>query len=307
MNRVNRLFAILLLLQHQKQVKGQAIAQRFGIGIRTVYRDIAALIESGVPVVTIPGRGYELMSGYTLPPLAFRPDEAVGVFLGMQMLLAHTQGQTAQHTQHALERLSVAMPSETRAYAQVLTQSIQFHAPQQPFDFENPLLREISKALQHRRVLRLHYQSAQQAEVGTRDIEPRQLSYHQGAWYLMGFCRLRQAERAFRLERIKTGVALNESFVPRARIERAKQLLTVRIQVADPNLPRILERQHYCFSSLHHMGSQTVLTYQVEQLEEIIPWILAFGKMVISLEPPALLDALRLELNAMLKYLTSSS
>jgi predicted DNA-binding transcriptional regulator YafY len=303
-NRVDRLFAILLLLQHKKQVSGRMIAQRFEIGIRTVYRDIAALIESGVPVVTIPGRGYELMSGYTLPPLAFRPEEAVGVFLGMQLLLAHTTGRTAQHTQQALERLTVAMPSETRAYAQVLTQGIQFYAPQKPFDLEHPLLRELSLALQKNRVLRLQYQGAQQPDVETRDIEPLQLSYHQGAWFLAAFCRLRQAERFFRLERIKSVTALSETFVPRVRTVRAVQLIIVQIRVENQNLRRILERQHYRFSSLEEQKNHTVLTYLVEQLEEIIPWILAFGKTVIPLEPIALRNAICLELDAMLEQLT---
>jgi predicted DNA-binding transcriptional regulator YafY len=303
-NRVDRLFTILLLLQHKKQVSGQMIAQRFEIGIRTVYRDIAALIESGVPVVTIPGRGYELMSGYTLPPLAFRPEEAVGVFLGMQLLLAHTTGRTAQYTQEALERLTVAMPSETRAYAQVLTQSIQFYSPQKPFDLEHPLLRELSLSLQKNRVLRLQYQGAQQSDVEARDIEPLQLSYHQGAWFLAAFCRLRQAERFFRLERIKSVAALNETFVPRVRTVRAVQFITVQIRVENQNLPRILERQHYRFLSLIEQKNHTVLSYLVEQLEEIIPWILAFGKTVVPLEPIELRNAIRFELNAMLKQLT---
>jgi predicted DNA-binding transcriptional regulator YafY len=303
-NRVDRLFAILLLLQHERQVSGPMIAQRFGIGVRTVYRDIAALIESGVPVVTIPGRGYELMSGYTLPPLAFRPEEAVGVFLGMQLLLAHTKGQTAKHTQQALERLTVAMPGETRAYAQLLTQGIRFYAPSKPFDLEHPLLRELSLALQKNRVLRLQYQGAQQSDVETRDIEPLQLSYHQGAWFLAAFCRLRQAERIFRLERIKSVVTLNQTFMPRPKTVLEQEWITIRIRVENQDLPRILERQHYRFSSLEEHQNHTVLTYFTAQIEEMIPWILAFGKTVIPLEPPTLIDTIRLELGAMLKHLT---
>jgi predicted DNA-binding transcriptional regulator YafY len=303
-NRVDRLFAIVLLLQQQRLVSGQKIAQRFEIGIRTVYRDIAALIESGVPVVTIPGRGYELMSGYTLPPLAFRPEEAVGVFLGMQIMLAHTTGQTAKHTQQALERLTAAMSNETRVYAQVLTQSIQFYAPQKPFDLEHPLLGELSLALQKNRVLRLQYQGAKQSDVEPRDIEPLQLSYYQGAWFLAAFCRLRQAERIFRLERIKSITALNENFLPRVRMVRAAQLITVQIRVENQDLPRILERQHYRFSGLEEQKNHTVLTYLVEQLEEIIPWILAFGKTLIPLKPIELRNAIRLELDAMLEQLT---
>ena len=218
MNRVDRLFAIVLLLQQQKLISGQTIAQRFEIGIRTVYRDIAALIESGVPVVTVPGHGYELMTGHTLPPLAFRPDEAVGVFMGMRLLLAHTTGQTAKHSQQALERLTAAMPSETRANAEILTNGIRFLSPQQQFDLEQPHLRVVSKAIQQRLVLRLQYQASSLSEATARDVEPRDLSYRQRAWFVRGYCRSRQAERAFRLDRIQTVQALSETFVPRPKL-----------------------------------------------------------------------------------------
>ena len=304
MNRVDRLFAIVLLLQQQQLISGQSIAQRFEIGIRTVYRDIAALIESGIPVVTGPGRGYELMSGFTLPPLAFRPDEAVGVFMGMQLLLAHTTGQTAKHTRHALERLTAAMPSETRAYAQVLTNGLRFLAPQQPFDLEQPHLRAVSEAIHRKLVLRLHYQASPPSEATTRDFEPRELSYHQGVWFVLGYCRLRQAERAFRLDRIQTVQALSEHFSPQTEIARDPELIAVQIRVANHDLKRIYERQHYRFSKLELGASHAVLTYQVEQLEEIIPWMLGFGSTTVAIAPPALREAIRLELSAMLEHLT---
>jgi predicted DNA-binding transcriptional regulator YafY len=307
-NRIDRLFAIILMLQHQKQVRGQAIAQRFEISLRTVYRDMAALIESGVPVVTIPGRGYELMPGYSLLPLAFRPDEAVGVFLGMQMLLTHTTGQTAKNTQQALERLTVAMPSETRAYAKALAQSIQFYTPPERFDLEHPHLRGSVKAIQNHQVVRLHYQALekskdQQASLSTRDIEPRQLSYHQGTWYVSGWCRLSRAERIFRLSRIKSLKVLAETFQPRVKQTPEPNYVTVRLQVANNALPWLLERQHHSFQTMQTFERHTVLIYNIETLEQIIPWILSLGKTVIPLEPSTLVKVIRLELKTMLGQL----
>jgi len=80
MNRIDRLFATLLLLQSKKRIRSQELAQRFGISRRTVYRDMAALMEMGVPIVSLPGEGYEMMPGFYLPPLLFTPDEAGAVF-----------------------------------------------------------------------------------------------------------------------------------------------------------------------------------------------------------------------------------
>lgn len=74
--------------------------------------------------------------------------------------------------------------------------------------------------------------------------------------------------------------------------------------MANHDLKRVLERQHYRFLKLESGASQTVLTYQVQQLEEIIPWLLGFGSTTVAIAPPALRDAIRLELGAMLEHLT---
>ena len=68
MNRVDRLFAITLLLQARRKIRARDLAEKFEINERTIYRDMAALSESGVPIVGTPGEGYELIEGYYLPP-----------------------------------------------------------------------------------------------------------------------------------------------------------------------------------------------------------------------------------------------
>ena len=73
MNRIDRLFAILLLIQRKRRVRAIDLAQAFEVSERTIYRDMAALSESGVPIVALPGAGYELVEGYYLPPLLFTP------------------------------------------------------------------------------------------------------------------------------------------------------------------------------------------------------------------------------------------
>jgi biotin operon repressor len=77
MNRVERISAILIHLQSKQIVRGQDIAERFGISLRTAYRDIRALEEAGVPIVGEAGTGYSLMEGYKLPPVMFTKEEAI--------------------------------------------------------------------------------------------------------------------------------------------------------------------------------------------------------------------------------------
>ena len=79
MNRIDRLNAILIQLQTKRKIKAQEIADKFGISLRTVYRDVKALEEAGVPVIGEAGSGYQLMEGYRLPPVQFCREEAAAL------------------------------------------------------------------------------------------------------------------------------------------------------------------------------------------------------------------------------------
>lgn len=82
MNRIDRLTAILTHLQTKRLVKAQHLADRFNISLRTVYRDIRALEEAGVPIIGEAGAGYSLLEGYRLPPVMFTQEEAMAFEIG---------------------------------------------------------------------------------------------------------------------------------------------------------------------------------------------------------------------------------
>src|SRR5918998_5677893 len=82
MNRTDRLMAMLLEFQARREVRAEDLARRFEVSVRTVYRDVQALSEGGVPIAAMPGKGYRLLDGYFLPPLSFTGDEAALLALG---------------------------------------------------------------------------------------------------------------------------------------------------------------------------------------------------------------------------------
>lgn len=110
MNRIDRLFATLLQLQRRSRLRGADLAAHFGISQRTVYRDIAALMEMGVPVISLPGEGYMLAPGYFLPPLLFTPPEAQALCLGAQMLRQQAQGSLIEAMSAAQQKLYQVLP-----------------------------------------------------------------------------------------------------------------------------------------------------------------------------------------------------
>ena len=81
MNRIDRLTAMLVHLQSKKVVKAEEMANRFEISLRTVYRDVKALMEAGVPIGSEAGKGYFIVDGYHLPPVMFTQDEASSMLL----------------------------------------------------------------------------------------------------------------------------------------------------------------------------------------------------------------------------------
>lgn len=86
MNRTDRLLALILELQRRGTATALELAQRFETSKRTIYRDMQALLEAGVPVISVPGRGYSLSDDYFLPPLRFTVEEATLALLGLDVM-----------------------------------------------------------------------------------------------------------------------------------------------------------------------------------------------------------------------------
>jgi predicted DNA-binding transcriptional regulator YafY len=295
MNRIDRLFAILLKLRSKSPVTSQELAGHFEVSQRTIYRDIAALSEMGVPIVAQPGEGYTLMEGFYLPPLVFTRSEATALFLGARMLALQAAGHLPDDVQQALTKIASILPDKTRQQVEALTGIIQFILPQQRFDLDDPRLLTLQKAILERRLIRLRYHSLSRDETTVRDIEPSGLSYSNGSWYVSGYCRLRHDLRGFRLERVEELRLLDETFEPRDVTEAPAEKTTVRIRFAPEFARWVRERQHYGFRSEASTPAGVVMTYDVDSMSAIKPWLLAWGAAAEVLSPQALRDDIRQE------------
>src|SRR3954468_11148463 len=85
--RFTRLTAILTQLQTKRLITSTSLAEKFGVSIRTIYRDIKALEQAGVPILTEDGKGYSLMEGYKIPPVMFTENEANALITVEQLVL----------------------------------------------------------------------------------------------------------------------------------------------------------------------------------------------------------------------------
>jgi predicted DNA-binding transcriptional regulator YafY len=307
MNRIDRLFAILLKLQSKSPVTSHNLAGSFEVSQRTVYRDIAALSEMGVPIVALPGEGYTLMEGYYLPPLIFTPDEAVALFLGARMLAGQAAGSIPNDAEQALAKIAHALPDHTRQHVEQLNGIIQFFLPENRFNLDDPRLLTLQTAILEHRLVHLRYHSQSRDELTVRDIEPHALLYYNGNWYVNGYCRLRQDARGFRLERIEAFTLRDETFQPRPLKETPAEKFAVRVRIAHDHARWVRERQHYAFQSEESTPQGILMTYCVDTVDtasEIRSWLLGWGAAAEVLSPQSLRDDLRREAQKLVEMLT---
>src|SRR5215813_3304882 len=126
MNRTDRLLAILLELQAKGCQRAEDLASTFEISKRTIYRDMQALAESGVPVVSSPGQGYSLVEGYFLPPLHFTIDEATILLLGADVMAQSFDAQYQAAARSAGNKIQAVLPESRKEAVRELKSSMRF-------------------------------------------------------------------------------------------------------------------------------------------------------------------------------------
>ncbi|GIK63880.1 MAG: transcriptional regulator [Chloroflexota bacterium] len=303
MNRIDRLFNILLTLQTRRRVQAIDLARTFEISERTIYRDMAALIQMGIPIMSLPGQGYELMEGFYLPPLVFTPDEASALYLGATMLAA--SGNYVEEAYRALEKITVALPPRQSELARQRADIIRFVIPRGNFDLENPYLTRLQQAILEKRVVFIRYYGFNRQEWTEREVEPYFLTFGEGVWYFDGYCRLRHDQRAFRLDRIESLYMRDEVFVERRlSSDPQKPVVEVRVRCSHEMARWMRERQHYAFQQEQQDEEWVIMTYQVEQLAEIKNWLMGWGTAIEVLTPPELRVQIRDEAIQLAKLLT---
>ena len=202
MNRTDRLYAMVeeLRASAPRALSAQRLAERFEVGVRTIQRDILALQEAGVPIWATPGPGggYTVDPGHTLPPLNFTPSEAAAIALAMARSGPMPFDGAART---ALHKVVVAMSASGRTGATDLLARISLlHAKPEPS--APAVFRAVEEAMVERRVLRLDYRDKHGQPTSARRVEPLGFVGSERDWYLVGWCRLRNGVRVFRLDRI---------------------------------------------------------------------------------------------------------
>ncbi|MEI6410998.1 MAG: YafY family protein [Bacteroidota bacterium] len=206
MNRVDRLMGHITMLQAKKHVTAEQMAEQFGISVRTVYRDLRALSEIGVPVGFEAGKGYYIVKGYFLPPVSLTPEEANALTLVESIVRRFADRSIHRHYETALSKIKNTLGGSLKERVEQLQSQTGIYQPTHiPCGYQNQFdagfLSEIQQSIVQKNVLRIEYENLQ-TEHSLREVEPIGLIFYSLNWHLIAWCWKRREYRDFRTSRI---------------------------------------------------------------------------------------------------------
>jgi len=292
MNRTDRLLAIVLELQNNGRRRAEDLAVTFETSKRTIYRDLQALSEAGVPLLAIPGQGYELMEGYFLPPLSFSSEEASVLLLGSDFVSRSFEAAYQSIAQSASRKIEGVLPQKLREEVRRRQDSIRFIASGNGSD--SLALKELRRAVLENRTVEFCYQGRYHQEISYRTADPYGLAYYDGAWYLVAYCHLRQDIRHFRLERLnelsltaKTFIRPADFNLRQGQPEQERPIL-IQVQFDNEAARRVKESRYFYITAEENNHAGLLVTLRVRQEQDALGWLLGWGSHAFVLEPASL-------------------
>lgn len=210
--RLVRLTAIVTQLQSKKMLTAKYLADKYHVSIRTIYRDIRTLENSGIPIITEEGKGYSLMEGYQLPPVMFTENEANALITAEQIISKNKDQSFIEHYSNAITKIKSVLKYSQKEKADLLSERIHFRENVEK-ETSSDYLMTIQSAITGFQLLDIDYLSLQ-SKTTKRTVEPFAIYSTQGNWLLIAYCRLRSEFRVFRIDLIQNLTIEAEVFEP---------------------------------------------------------------------------------------------
>jgi len=208
MRRNDRLYELIQILRDGRLHRAQNLADKLKVSVRTIYRDMDALIASGVPVQGERGIGYMMTAAITLPPLNLTMTELEAFHLGMDVVSKGKDADLALAAKSLVEKFDVVLPEDRSA-------------PATGWGFSAASLKDTGKGFEHMPVLRAAVRMQHKVQASYRNdagkltervLRPLQLEYWGRVWTLISWCELRDAFRVFRVDRMQQVTVLPSQF-----------------------------------------------------------------------------------------------
>lgn len=239
--KINRLLEIAIILMNKGSVTAKELADRFEVSTRTIYRDIDVLSGAGVPVFTNKGNGggISLLEGYSLNKTIISERESESLLIALQTL----QSTKFPDIDIVLDKIGAVFRKANSTDWAHIDFSPWTNSPNEYNKFN-----DIKKAILERKIISYDYINAE-GNKSFRSIEPMKLIYKSQAWYLWGYCKVKEDFRLFRISRIKNVIVTNEEFVRRKpsddvkskEIQEPPQMMNLKLKFHPQALHRLYD------------------------------------------------------------------
>jgi predicted DNA-binding transcriptional regulator YafY len=199
MRRADRLFQIVQLLRGGRLVTAAQLAEKLEVTSRTIYRDVADLMSTGVPIEGEAGVGYIMRDGYDLPPLMFTEAEIVALVAGARMMQVWGGAAMAEGATEAIVKIEAVLPDRLRQRVNAV--GVNAHDMNDISPKVRQLIDQIERASYEKRRLTIIYRDESDSAT-TRTVRPLGLWYWGKVWTMVCWCELRAGFRMFRIDRI---------------------------------------------------------------------------------------------------------
>lgn len=308
MNRLERMSAILVTLQSRPVVTAREIADRFGVSLRTVYRDIRSLEESGVPICGEAGLGYSLVDGFRLPPLMFTTEEAISFLMAEKLLSHHGDDDTYAAFRGGMDKIRAVLKAAEKDFLRNLDDYVRVPKsenlpPPVPANVMQPLL----KSLMHQRRVTIEYKAGYNDETTLRTVEPQGVFFMVHNWYVLAWCGMRKDYRTFHLGRIRNITPTDELFSrqhpPLDRLVRTVYDNTTDTKVilrVHKEVNKMIAGAKYLHGLTDERpdGDYYVQTYETYSLERFARWYMSFADLAAIVEPQELKEIVKQRINS---------
>ncbi len=305
MNRIDRLTAIVTQLQSKRLTKADEIAKRFSISLRTVYRDMRALEEAGIPIIGEAGQGYSLVEGYRLPPVMFTQEEAQAFLVAEKIFEKVTDKGSSEHFHSAMLKIKAVLRTTEKDRLDQLSPQVEVIRMKNRLqvDENGGFIQSILNSLSNKKLIEIHYTTFEEEKTSSRIIEPVGVYYAFEQWYLIAWCRLRKDYRTFRIDRIQELKIKEETYQTDAHPTLKEYLKKVR---SEENLTQIeilvpFSTEKYLRKQKYNQGFVTEkkveigieMTFMTSSVEGFVRWILMMGDKIKLLSPPEAKDRMK--------------
>lgn len=315
MKKTERQNGITHLLRMRRKMTAKELADYFDVSERTIYRDIDALSQLHVPIISYEGLGggYEIDSSYFLPSIKLSEQEI------LMLLMVLKAGEEFRIPNMAADynllsgKLLNVLPDEERQKASQAISHINFDILRIiPKGYADDVLKPILEALFKSCDLQLSYYHPERNATESRRFSPIELQFGDGGWYINGYCHLRKEKRTFRLDRIVSITCVDEEnhFINRELPvpEHDKFQWNTYELLIDPALYRIIKDDVYLQNAVtQSIDSKIHLTVRTPYKDEICKLVLCHPEKVTALKPEEFMDEIKQLSNALSeKYLDVS-